>query len=275
MDRVGVFCQLSFYANLLEFVMTIKLNENQDNAEISIWLAHPLIINSMSLLPNRVLSILSPDIVNGYGTVKLEVVPADNITSFIDYRLHQMRTKLTSIQLKNKFVTTFMCFFVGMVVWSFLFHLNADVVMTSLIGAITVVTMTSLFARRFIVTTRQDKALNNISTYLIKEHQYLYESLYKELSASNLKLGSLLTQYNSSVESFKSNKATQDDCITNLEQMLHDERLTRNNLTSIYSDLLNNCDPTIIEEHFDRCRKYGLELEFETNVVDMLSNTVH
>ena len=238
-----------------------------DTAVIKVWSSHPLMLGAIERLPSRVLNLLHTGLKSEDTTVTLEEVPVENIAAFIDYQFIKMRTELTRYQWSRKFITVVLAFIWGMGMWMSLYYINADVILTSLMGLIAVIAMSSLFARRFLSATLQDKALHDVYIYLIKEHQYASEALCFETTRENSELRDTLKRLDVTGQEQLQRIRDSEQVVTTLNKQLDQAAQAHNRMLSIYQDLLSNSDQETLEEHFLRCEKYGIEVVYEDDVL--------
>lgn len=248
--------------------MPIKIDEN--GATINMWSGHALAINGLAVLPNKVLKVLNVDHENYNDTIHLDTVPVENVSSYIDYRFWRMRVALDEVQLRNKILTMFYCFIYAMLTWSALYYYKIEFMFTVVISAVTAMVMCSLFARRFIFISLQDKALHEFYLYFVKEHLYLYQRMYNDELNSKLQLITDMTNYSNSTRELLAKRddldISRDEYQSKLEASLDSHIAARRNLMSIYQDLVDRSGQEVLNAHITCCKQYGLEVINESDV---------
>lgn len=256
----------------------MSINIKGEVACISIWTAHPLMVGAVDKLPARVLDLLHPDLKTGVKTVCLDEVPVENISHFIDYRFAKMRAELTEYQWLRKFITVVYVFVLGMAMWTALYFFNKQLLLTSLISVITVLTMCSLFSRRFMYTVAEDKVLHDLYVYFIKEHQYSYASISQSLSGENQQLRDTLTRLDENLKTqHRQHKEEEHKHIIEQQKMSSQIRELSdgfNRVTAAYQDLLNHTDPEEVDAHVLRCRRYGIDIYYDDDLIPP-TDTLH
>lgn len=256
----------------------MPIKNNGETVNINIWPFHPLLITGIELLPAKVLDQLVPGMKTKRGILTLSFVPNECVDSLINYKISSMRKVLDTVQLKNKIITTFMCIVLAWIMGSALYYLNSGGLLTGLIGMLTVVVMASLFDRRFMNITRQDRALQHIYVYLIKEHQYMHTRLANELKDVNTRLAEGFDDFTAKSVALAQERGkldkTRDDYEKDLEDTIATYKHHYNNLLSIYQDLVSVSEADVIIEHYHRCEKYGLTLETGEEYISP-TDTIH
>ena len=256
--------------------MSIKIKGEM--ASITIWTAHPLSMAAADKLPSRVLDLLHTELKTGPKTLFIEEVPVENVSHFIDYRFAKMRMELTEYQLLRKFFSIVYAFVLGMFMWTFLYFFNQQVIMTALISIITVFAMCSLFSRRFMYTIAEDKALHDLYVYFIKEHQYSYATIAQSLSKENTQITEMLTNLDEHLKTQTyALKEEEHKRIYEKEKANSENREIAdgfNRLSAAYQDLLNHTEPEMLDNHFDRCRGYGIEIYYDDDLTPP-TDTIH